>query len=385
MLKKFLARILLVVGGVSIILIGAEVYFWLFNPQLTASSIYTSYDFHCFIDGTYYPFALKPNSNCRLHSNLNQFKDVYIKTNSLGLRNPEIKTPKPKDTVRILFVGDSYTAGWGVEENEAFPRVAQTVLSQKFPQKKIEVINAGLPAAGPNYFYLFMKNEGVKLNPDIVVVGFWMVKHIPDNAYYTEWRAVDNDGLPTKVINKTEMRDFTGNKIPIDVPFKLTVPFLKYSHVFAAVADRLFPYDDKYSQGILISARGCLYKDECHDLDDAKAKTKKLFWGIKKITDGIGAKLLVAFIPAEFQLDRQARIKYGIAVPLLPSDKEYPYQEFGGFFAENGIDSLDMRTAFRDAKKTEGQFYFKTDNHWNAEGHRVAAEAVSDKLSEYLK
>lgn len=384
-MKKLLARIILSLFGITAVILLAEGYFRVFKPQMTFSSFITAYDFRCFVRGTYYPFAFKPSANCPLHANMKQFKDTYITTNSLGLRNREVAIPKPDGVVRILFVGDSFTAGWGVDEDEVYPRLAESFLRAKFPQEKIEVVNAGLPSTGPNYYYLYLKNEITRLDPDIVVVGFWMVNDIPDNVYFSEWLQTDADGLPTKINHKTQKTDFAGNFVPVDLPLKFTVPYLRYLHLFAYVADRLFPYQSKFGNDAVISTRGCLYKRTCHDLDEAKARTKKLFWGMKKITDEKGAKLLVALLPAEFQIDRAARLKYGITVPLLPSDKDYPYEDFGGYFSENGIDYLDMRPYFQNAKTEERQFYFETDNHWNSNGHKLAAEVISEKLTEILK
>ena len=42
---------------------------------------------------------------------------------------------------RILCLGDSLTAGYGVQENEAWPALLQKQVSEDFPEAKI--INAG--------------------------------------------------------------------------------------------------------------------------------------------------------------------------------------------------------------------------------------------------
>ena len=59
-----------------------------------------------------------------------------MSTNSLGLRGPEIDSPKKH--LRVLCLGDSVTFGWGVEEQNAYP----ALLQQKI---MAEVINAGVP------------------------------------------------------------------------------------------------------------------------------------------------------------------------------------------------------------------------------------------------
>src|SRR5215208_1288581 len=47
---------------------------------------------------------------------------VDIRTDSRGLRGPEIADKAPTGVARIAFVGDSITMGWGVAEKATFAR-----------------------------------------------------------------------------------------------------------------------------------------------------------------------------------------------------------------------------------------------------------------------
>ncbi len=44
---------------------------------------------------------------------------------------------------RILIVGDSLTAGYGVSKGDAFPAQLEQLIQKKHPEKKYQVINAG--------------------------------------------------------------------------------------------------------------------------------------------------------------------------------------------------------------------------------------------------
>ncbi|KKS45851.1 MAG: hypothetical protein UV09_C0027G0003 [Candidatus Gottesmanbacteria bacterium GW2011_GWA2_42_18] len=378
--KRRLKKLALLITGLLLVTAFAEVILRVFLPQTTYQSLVFAYDFPCYQKGDFYPLALKKNSDCILHSNNSSFHDVVITTNQYGFRNREIQIPKPAGTYRILVIGDSYAAGWGVEEYEAYPKVLEKILRERYPDKNIEVINSGLPTAGPSYYYLMYKNLGRLFKPDLVIVGFYLVNDISDNVYTSEWIKTDADGLPLEVAHQSVPMDFTGNYVPIGTPIQYRIPVLRNLHFFILITNAL----DNIRSPMLsktLEPRLCFYKKSCHDLDEAKEKAKKLLLGLKKLILADGAEMMIAVTPAEFHFDPKSRIKYGILVRLLPEDKEYPYQEFSQFFRENKFDWLDLRQAFTQAS---GSFYFETDNHWNELGHQVAARAIAEKSAQFL-
>jgi lysophospholipase L1-like esterase len=96
-----------------------------------------------------------------------------VVSNGQGLRERhEIGLDKPPGEVRVLFLGDSCTFGWGVKEEESIPALVEASLRARFPHAAIECINAGVPAYSLLQGYLFLKEEGLAYQPDLVVVSF---------------------------------------------------------------------------------------------------------------------------------------------------------------------------------------------------------------------
>lgn len=93
-------------------------------------------------------------------------KDYYytFKTNSLGIRNPEITEKKGK---RVLVLGDSFVFGWGVNEEYTFVRLAEKKLQAKDPN--ITLVNTGIPNTGPENYLPMYRALRDKLKPDLVV------------------------------------------------------------------------------------------------------------------------------------------------------------------------------------------------------------------------
>ena len=108
--------------------------------------------------------------------------DVTVITNGQGLREHDEVSAEHPGVFRIVAVGDSYTFGWGVENDEAYTKVAESVLRNQYGWKNVEIINMGRPGAAPHDYLKFIKQYVPKLNPDLVLVGFLMGDDCPVSA-----------------------------------------------------------------------------------------------------------------------------------------------------------------------------------------------------------
>jgi lysophospholipase L1-like esterase len=97
--------------------------------------------------------------------------DKAAEINARGLRGALIPYARNSgDSTRILFLGDSIVFGYGVTEAEAFPSRVAWHLSQH--NRSIEVINSGVPGYNTDQEVIFAEQEGVKYDPDRMVLGF---------------------------------------------------------------------------------------------------------------------------------------------------------------------------------------------------------------------
>lgn len=97
---------------------------------------------------------------------------VNVSYNAQGLREEPFDATPPPDTVRILFLGDSFTYGLGLNVSQRYTDIVERQLNTAFDQP-VQVINAGMPGGGIRDYYQILYNRGVLYNPDIVVVGFY--------------------------------------------------------------------------------------------------------------------------------------------------------------------------------------------------------------------
>lgn len=122
-------------------------------------------------DAQYGEFTLR-----KIHSNakfIHRSVDGSWKfvTNNRGFRNYEnYEYKKPPDTIRILSIGDSSTQGIEVRQGYTFSSIVEKYFLKA--DVEIEVLNTGVSGFSTAEELIFLENEGIKYDPDIVILGF---------------------------------------------------------------------------------------------------------------------------------------------------------------------------------------------------------------------
>jgi len=98
-----------------------------------------------------------------------------VDTNNLGLRGPDVDERKPRRTTRVLCLGDSTTFGWGVSDEESYPRVAEAALAEAggLFGRRTEVLNAGVPGYTLQRIETYLMRDLLALEPDVVTICSW--------------------------------------------------------------------------------------------------------------------------------------------------------------------------------------------------------------------
>lgn len=78
----------------------------------------------------------------------------------------EPAVPKPAGTVRIVALGDSFTFGEGVEDDQTFPHHLGGLLPG------VDVVNLGVHGYGHDQMLVTLREEGPAYEPDLVVLGY---------------------------------------------------------------------------------------------------------------------------------------------------------------------------------------------------------------------
>lgn len=109
-------------------------------------------------------YELKPNLD-------GLFLGRRLRTNSHGLRGPEMAVEKPAGVRRIVGLGDSHMFGWGVEQDEVYLARLQERLGVD-GECRWEVLNFAVPGYNTAMEAATFEHRALAFSPDVVVVHF---------------------------------------------------------------------------------------------------------------------------------------------------------------------------------------------------------------------
>jgi lysophospholipase L1-like esterase len=87
-------------------------------------------------------------------------------TNQRGFRGRrEVTEGVPEGHRRVVFVGDSFTEGYGVGDDDCYPAILESL------ESRIEAVNMGLGGFGLDQMYLWYRRDGGSFRADLVVLA----------------------------------------------------------------------------------------------------------------------------------------------------------------------------------------------------------------------
>ena len=100
-----------------------------------------------------------------VHSPDHYGKGIPMTTNARGMRALREHTEAiPEGKYRVICVGDSFTMGWGVADDETFPHFMEGM------NPAVEAINMGCGAYGAQQCYLWYKHDGLAFDTDVLLI-----------------------------------------------------------------------------------------------------------------------------------------------------------------------------------------------------------------------
>lgn len=167
-MRPLLRRFAILLGSALAALVLFELLLRLIDPFHTGEVI----EREAFELAILEPHPSRPQSILRAGAEAKFLGDTYS-INDLRMRGPRLPFEKPDGVYRIVVAGDSIAFGWGVTEQDCFPRILERRLNEA-PKpdgvERYEVINGGTPGWGIPSYYVYLQETGLRFAPDLVVI-----------------------------------------------------------------------------------------------------------------------------------------------------------------------------------------------------------------------
>ncbi|MBP0013467.1 MAG: SGNH/GDSL hydrolase family protein [Roseofilum sp. SBFL] len=327
------------IGLILLISLGlTEIVFRVYNY------LHPSFIFH---DSSYNRFRGKPLA-----------PEYNFRLNSQGFKDVEFQVEKAPNTFRILGIGDSFAYGVVPYNYNYYTR-----LEEKLKQRddRVEIINMGIPNLSPKDYLALLVTEGLALNPDRVILSFFIGNDFDDSKRSIEsysyvfsfWKFLID------LQNSYEGKVIHGN--------------LEYQDDLPTLTD------EKYLQ--IEIGRSDLFRVENSELESRVRGAMTYLREIKELCDRQNIELLVILIPDELQVNPnlQAKVIDELGMNLEDLDFSLPNQYLQEELTESEIDFLDLFPYFQGYSEFE-QLYKPNDSHWNIAGNELAAELIFQYL-----
>jgi hypothetical protein len=291
---------------------------------------------------TYHPtrgWTLKPDIK-----DLPVFDGKILNSNSKGVRGKtEYEYQRTPGKRRIVVLGDSFTFGEEVSDDETYSHDLESAL------RSTEVLNLGVQGYGHDQMLLYLREEGLKYHPDVVIVGF---------AYLDIYRNLWTFFAYAKPKFRLVSDSLELTNVPVPTP----------DQVLARESYRLKSFD--LIEIVREKLRWALGKNET----EAQELTRPLLDEIIAATRSIGAVPVFVYLPVYEEIEPLPKSAYPLTAMSPPvSDRE---QYLRGYCQHIGIPCLFLRPRFLEEVKRGVSF--NAQGHWNAQAHRLAAQEIKD-------
>ena len=277
----------------------------------------------------------------------------------------------------ILFVGDSFTFGWSLPYEEAYPYQFEAIARQAGCDPPVRAVAMGWTSSSPLLGLRLLRQVAYKYQPDLVVYNLDVTDFHDDLRYERSLREQDDYDFDASAVAERLLLTYW--------PWaRNAVPWLR------AVPDRLRSVDrsgrERLLAGLEVPGRLERFFVTARPLEESRPAIEL---GVMKnlaemnafAGEVLGAPMALVVYPRAYQYsDRESPGNWEVGYEALGPHVREPFR----YFAESGdrlpYPVLDLFSAFETSE--EFPLFFARDPHWNARGAGLAARSVYAGLLE---
>ena len=316
--------------------------------------------------------------------------DVTFETNRLGYRSSRPFEPGTPERVVVALLGDSFVQALQVEESESIGARLEAALSERRPT---QVQNFGVSNHGLIHELQVFRHDAAPLKPSVVVA------FVNTNDFRDSFPGFTTRGFPAPRLELDQGRI-------VDVaPFELNersgspemVP-LAHPGRLARWRFRLFTRSALYRYVTRATLRSELmqlaFPLEAFIYQRPPSPPWQDVWGVgqwclTRLLNEVraaGAQPVVVLVPRNWDVSDDVWAALVSAHRASGSSGELDRARLRTGLADlcqgMSVPFVDLVGPFRDASVEGRSLFYRHDLHWNAEGHRLAARILAERLGE---
>ncbi len=268
---------------------------------------------------------------------------MRFSSNSLGFRGPE-PASLPKRVV--LFMGDSFTMGYGVDDGCEYPSLVQRALATRYGPNAIPVVNAGMGANGNGRWVKILSHQAQRYDPRLVVL------QVTSNDF--------GDNARERLFEMSPTNELIECPVPspriarLAQGFIESIPGLSYSYLVG------------------LARQAITAKDARAQPSDIRARPDRQ--GNSKTNTAWSPAEVLTFALIEKSLSICKENNWPVVMIAVECRGRYlaGLQEY--------CRRYDVPLLTVPTKRERPSMYYKVDGHWNEAGHAFVAHMLMDHL-----
>ena len=278
--------------------------------------------------------------------------NLFLKTNGQRFRNRDDFTAGvPKGRIRVICSGDSYTLGFGVDNDHTWCNLLEAL------DPRLQTVNMGQGGYGLGQIYLWYKRDAARLDHQVHVFAFI-------RADFWRMRLELFLGAPKPVLRMRNGKMAVENVPVTRLSFHRALKYLRGVNVVRLAGE--------------VGAISLSGSEEgfAFDIDEATELVRSILDSLKELNDARNSRLLLVYLPEQ---------------PEYRDTRDDGLQQFLGREAEKrGFRFLNLVKELRRVPPDEvSKFYFQKDikgffgskGHYTAAGNAFVAGKIHEALS----
>ena len=305
----------------------------------------------------------------------NEEINANFRINVQGWNSPHDYTEaKPDEIFRIAVIGDSFVEALQVDFDDSFPYLMENYLNQKSAKTAFQVYSFGHSGASLAHYSKVLAFIGKKYKPDLVIIK---IIHNDFMESFEGYGRVDNWSLKDQGGTYLEIEPRPAKRLWMKRLFR-NMALARYLIINQDIMVKIrFIKDIFYGDTRKYEANISAKKLDAFPKENIKNIVDYIFQQFAKEAKLNNTKLLLVVNATRYSFENRTGNKPLLAERLNKVSREAAKRQ--------GIPFLDLTPSYKRTWTGKPQsFVWKSDGHLNANGHRLVAQTLSQRILKLL-